>query len=108
MCRRWTGSGFMAASASGVVFDSSTELTRYASSDWAERGFCRTCGTTLFYFLKPTKTYAMSVGSFDDDSRFRLVLEIFADHTPPGHAFAGDHPRWSEAETLARMTPPGV
>lgn len=25
---------------------------RFASSDWAERGFCKTCGTTLFYFLK--------------------------------------------------------
>jgi hypothetical protein len=108
MCRRWAGSGFMAASTRGVTFTSNGELGRYASSTWAERGFCRTCGTTLFYFLKPTQTYMMSVGAFDDDAKFRLVREIFIDHKPPGHAFAGDHPRWTEEETMARLTPPGV
>jgi hypothetical protein len=108
MCRRWAGSGFMAARTSRVAFTSSGELARYASSSWAERGFCRTCGTTLFYFLKPTQTHMMSVGAFDDDSRFRLVREIFIDHKPSGHSFAGDHERWSEEETMKRLTPPGV
>jgi hypothetical protein len=107
MCRRWSGgTAFFAARSTGVTFGSRDRLATYASSTWAERGFCQQCGTTLFYFLKPTQTYMMSVGSFDDPSAFRLVREIFIDRKPQGYAFAGDHERWTEAETFARLTPP--
>jgi hypothetical protein len=107
MCRRWSGgTAFFAATVQGVVFEGVEHLARYTSSDWAERGFCKTCGSTLFYFLKPTATYMMSVGAFDDPSGFRLVREIFIDHKPAGYDFVGDHPRWTEAETLAHFAPP--
>jgi hypothetical protein len=106
MCRRWSGgAAFLGASCASVRFDSEERLGRYASSAWAERGFCTACGTTLFYFLKPTGAYVMSVGAFDDETRFRLVREIFIDCKPPGHSFAGDHERWTEEETFARLTP---
>jgi hypothetical protein len=45
------------------------------------------------------------VGAFDDPAPFRLVREICIDHRPEGYAFAGDHPRLTEAETLASFTP---
>jgi hypothetical protein len=107
MCRRWSGGApFFAAATRSVAFASTESLGRYQSSEWAERGFCRSCGTTLFYYLKPAQTYMMSVGAFDDPSPFRLAREIFIDHKPEGYAFAGDHPRWTEAETLAKMAPP--
>lgn len=106
MCRRWAGGPLFVASTSSVTFASTANLGRYESSPWAERGFCKTCGTTLFYFLKPTQTYMMSVGAFDDQAPFQLVREIFIDHKPEGYAFAGDHPRWTEAETLAKLAPP--
>jgi hypothetical protein len=117
MCRRWSGgSAFFAAEAQGVSFTSQSspsvdtrpateQLGRYESSDWAERGFCKNCGTTLFYFLKPTGMYLVSVGAFDDQRPFRLVREICIDQKPAGYAYAGDHPRWTEAETFARLTP---
>lgn len=107
MCRRWSGGApFFSASTDEVTFTGTEHIARYKSSTWAERGFCRTCGTTLFYFLEPTKSYMMSVGAFDDPSQFRLVLEIFIDNKPEGYAFAGDHARLTEAETLARLAPP--
>jgi hypothetical protein len=106
MCRRWCGgSGFFGTTCTGVHFAGSDKLGRFASSDWAERGFCTQCGTTLFYFLKPTQTYTMSVGSFDDQTPFRLAREIFIDQKPLGYAFEGDHERWTEAETFERLTP---
>jgi hypothetical protein len=106
MCRRWSGgSPFFAAQTKNVTFESEESIGRYTSSDWAERGFCKKCGTTLFYFLKPAQTYHMSVGTFDDPSPFRLVLEIFIDRKPDGYALAGDHPRWTEAETFAKFAP---
>jgi hypothetical protein len=107
MCRRWSGGApFFATAATDVVFEDTAQLGTYASSAWAERGFCKACGSTLFYFLKPTRTYMMSVGAFDDASPFRLVREIFIDRKPDGYALAGDHPRWTEAETFARLSPP--
>jgi hypothetical protein len=109
MCRRWSGgSPFFAANARAVAFEGEGSIGRYASSEWAERGFCKSCGSTLFYYLRPTRTYMMSVGAFDDPTPFRLVREIFIDHKPEGYALAGDHPRWTEAETLARLAPPGA
>lgn len=107
MCRRWSGgAAFFGASCTDVVFDDTASIGRYASSPWAERGFCRNCGTVLFYFLRPTKSYTMSVGTFDDQRPFALVREICIDRKPEGYAFAGDHPRWTEAETFERLALP--
>jgi hypothetical protein len=88
-------------SVSHVTFEGSEHLARCASSAWAERGFCTTCGSSLFYFLKPTQTYTLGVGTFDEPSQFELNREIFIDHKPEGYALAGDHPRLTEAEVFA-------
>jgi hypothetical protein len=34
----------------------------YASSEWAERGFCSQCGTHLFYRVIKGEFYAVPVG----------------------------------------------
>jgi hypothetical protein len=103
-CRRWCGGGpFFAVRTRSVTFEGDDSLARYASSDWAERGFCKGCGTTLFYFLKPASAYMMSVGSFDDHAPFKLASEIFVDDKPDGYAFAGDHPRLTGAEAIAKF-----
>lgn len=104
ICRRWSGGPMFAALSEGVSFSGEENIGRYASSEWAQRGFCKQCGTALFYFLLPANQYFISVGAFDDTSSFKLVREIFADRQPPGYAFAGDIERWSEAETLAKFS----
>lgn len=103
MCRRWAGGPLFAAMAGKVRFDGGDDVARYASSDWAERGFCRRCGSHLFYYLKSADQYALAVGAFDDPTPFRLAGEIFIDDQPPGYAFAGDLERLTGAETLARF-----
>lgn len=107
MCRRWSGGApFFTADVRALRFTADEALGRYASSEWAERGFCTRCGTTLYYFFKPAGTYAVSVGAFADPTVFELVREICVDRKPPGYALAGDHPRWTEAETFAAYAPP--
>jgi hypothetical protein len=102
MCRRWSGGApFFGASVAAVHFTGEEHLGRFASSSWAERGFCKLCGTTLFYFLKPAQQYTLSVGAFDDVAPFQLAREIFIDHKPGGYALAGEHPRLTEREILA-------
>ena len=102
MCRRWSGGApLFCTSVESVTFSGEDNLGRYTSSEWAERGFCRVCGTTLFYFLKPTKRYSFSIGAFDDADSFAIEREIFIDAKPAGYALAGDHPRLTEREVLA-------
>jgi hypothetical protein len=102
-CRRWAGAPVFGATASGVVFEGEEHITRYASSEWAERGFCRQCGSHLFYYLKPASLYMLCVGAFTDPSAFTLASEIYVDKKPDGYAFAGSHPMLTEADVLAKF-----
>jgi hypothetical protein len=102
MCRRWSGSTLMAASVGRVSFEGEENVGVYSSSDWAERGFCKRCGTNLFYRLKPD-SYVMSMGTFDDPEQFTLEGEIFVDTKPSFFDLAGDHERLTEAEFMASI-----
>jgi hypothetical protein len=106
MCRRWAGSPLFAAVADGVEFEGEEHLKTYDSSAWASRGFCSRCGSSLFYYLKPADRYIMCVGAFDDASAFRLVGEIYIDHKPAGYDFAGNLPKQTEEEFLAKYQLP--
>lgn len=103
MCRRFAGAPTMSVLIDGVSFEGDAEILRYRSSDWAERGSCRKCGGALFYRLFEPNQYLINVGNFDDPMPFTLGVEIFIDHKPAGYAFAGDHPRETEAEVLAKV-----
>lgn len=107
MCRRWAGSPMFAANVDGIRFEGGEHLRVYDSSEWAARGFCSKCGSSLFYYLKPADRYVMSVGAFDDASAFRMIGEIYIDHKPPGYDFAGNLPKQTEEEFLAKFQPPG-
>lgn len=94
MCRKWNGSPAMAASVGSVTFNGEENIVRYSSSDWAERGFCKLCGSNLFYLLKPDR-YIMWAGAFDDQF-FELDGEIFCSEKPEWYDFAGDHSKHDE------------
>ena len=54
MCRRWSSGPYMAVnSQENVKFEGAENIVNYASSEWAERGFCRKCGSNLYYHLLP-------------------------------------------------------
>ena len=103
MCRNWTGGPMQAAQAGSVTFRGEQHIKRYASSEWAERGFCSECGTSLFYCLKEPQMYMLATGCFDDAEQFSLAGEIYIDEKPGGYEFAGEHPRLTGAEFLASI-----
>ena len=104
MCRRWAGSPLFAAEVTGVSFSGEENIERYDSSDWAQRGFCKSCGSNLFYFFKPAQQYMLSVGVFDDQTPFKLVGEIYVDHQPAGYCFTDGLERLTEAQAIAKFT----
>ena len=108
MCRRWTGSAFMVlpVPADKITVTGLEAVKTYASSDWAGRSFCGTCGTTLWYRLtapEAPQDYYMSAGLLDDMSSLRMTHEIFIDRKPVAFAFAGPTKQMTEAEFLASL-----
>lgn len=89
MCRKWSGGPLFAVECESDVDLSGTEhISIFSSSDWAERGFCRECGTHLFYRLKQEGHYAIPVGLFDGDNEWIFAEQIFIDEKPSFYSFA--------------------
>ena len=104
MCRRWGGGPLLAIQCgSDVQFSGKEQIGVYDSSDWAERGFCKRCGTHLFYRFKPADAYAVPAGLFERQERLNLHEQIFIDSKPGYYAFANDTPMLTEAEVLRRF-----
>ena len=53
------------------------DLAWYRSSDAAERGFCRVCGSSLFWRADRRDHVSIAAGSLDDSSGLRLAEHIF-------------------------------
>jgi hypothetical protein len=103
-CRRWGSGPLFCTTATGVRFKGVENLVRYKSSDWAERGFCKNCGSHLFYWLKAVDQYSIGAGCFDEGDSLELSREIFIDQKPDSYALTGDHPRLTAAEVFAEFS----
>lgn len=111
MCRKWSGGIFLGleVGADAVTFNGTAEPRTYASSDWAERGFCATCGSSLFYRITAPGPhqgqYAFGLGTLDDADGIPLTSEIFIEEKPDGYSFAGDTTKMTGAEVFALYAP---
>lgn len=106
MCRKWSGGPGMGVSVGKVTFDGAENITAYASSEWAERAFCKQCGTNLYYRMPEQDMYILWAGAFDDQTPFEMHGEIYIDEKPAGYNFAGEHPRQTGQEFLASIGVP--
>lgn len=104
MCRRWTGGPMMALHTEApITLDRDETLAWYDSSDWAARGFCNRCGTSLFYRLKQVPDdLVVGAGSLDDPTAVDgIENHIFIDEKPAYYDFADGSPRLTGAEVIA-------
>ena len=99
MCRRWGGGPFMELNCgSNIAFEGEDNITVFDSSDWAERGFCRHCGTHLFYRLKQTQEHMVPVGVFANNDSLQLDMQVFIDKKPGFYSFSQSTKTMTEAE----------
>lgn len=109
MCRKWSGGITMAVEVpkDGLSVADGDTVKAYASSDWAERVFCTSCGSGLYYRLTapgPQQgTHYVNLGVLDDPRGIPLTGELFIDEKPDGYALAGDHHRMTSAEFFAMI-----
>lgn len=101
MCRRHTSGMFMSLATVPGSETVDGPAQSFRSSDWAERGFCRTCGSTLWYGTVADGARHLAAGLFDNAAGAPLKLEFFADRCPQGYSLAGTHRKMSTQETIA-------
>ena len=80
MCRRQHGhvAAYTAVDDPGLrVIDGRGALAWYASSDQAERGFCRECGSSLFFRPKRGTYTAIAAGTLDGPAGLKTVRHIY-------------------------------
>lgn len=93
MCRRWTGGIFLGfeAQPDKIRFDGAEHVSKIASSDWAERAFCGTCGSNLYYRITAPGPYSgvyhVGVGTLDDIDGLSLTEQLFIDIKPAAYSF---------------------
>ena len=106
MCQRWTGGPFIGADYRNgdVQLIKDDTLTWYKSSDWAQRGFCNRCGSSLFYRLNDAPDFwAVCSGALDMPSGITISKEIFIDEKPAYYDLAGDRERLTGPEFMASL-----
>ena len=103
MCRKWTGGPLLNVRASAITFDGTPSV--YRSSDWAERGFCSTCGSSLFYRLQSSDgPLHITHGSLDDCGGLAFTHQVFIDKKPEGYTFENETGLMTSEEVLAMFT----
>jgi len=106
MCRRWGGGPLMVIGCGAdVEYEGDENITVYDSSEWAERGFCKNCGSHLFYRRKEVKDHQIPAGLFEDQESFNLNLQVFIDRKPCYYSFANKTIEMTEAEVLEKHAP---
>jgi hypothetical protein len=107
MCRRWSAGPYMSVRSDGpvTITQGAETLVWYRGSEWAERGFCKQCGTSLFYRLanQPDLFTAIAVDALDDADAFSLQRHIYTDAQPNRYSFADSQPRVTEAELMKEL-----
>jgi len=107
-CQKWSGGIFMSVECgASTVFKEGAPVGTYASSEWAERLFCKDCGTTLVWQMKDGTHQGVAIAAFDDQDVFSVSREIFIDCKPAAYAMAGNLAQFTEAETMAQFAPEG-
>lgn len=105
MCRRHTSGAFFSLETVAGSITVTGPAQSYDSSDWAERGFCGTCGSTLWYKRVGADEPNLAAGLFEHAGGGALKIEFFADMCPQGYALAGGHKKLTTQETLALFAP---
>lgn len=95
MCRRWTGSALLGVTipTENVTWHGDGNIATLQSSEWARRGWCKACGTGLFFQVTLEGDYSgnteIPIGLFDQPNGMKMSNEIYIDHKPDSFAYDG-------------------
>ena len=78
-CRKQTGHHYAATDVpdGNIVVEGNESISWYRASSEAQRGFCRNCGSALFWKRDGSDYVSVLAGSFDQPSGLEGVSHIF-------------------------------
>lgn len=78
-CRKQTGHYYAATNVpdGNIVIEGSESISWYRSSPEAQRGFCRSCGSALFWKRDGSDYVSVLAGAFDQPSGLEGTSHIF-------------------------------
>lgn len=98
-CRTWSGGIFMSFDGGkDLIFEGEKYISRFSSSEWAERGFCKKCGSNLFFKMKKSNYYFLMVGLFGNDISPRFSEQQFYDEKPNFYSFSNETKNVTKSE----------
>ena len=99
ICRRWSGGLYLSFAARPETVTVEGRPATHATSDFAERAFCPTCGSHLW--MRDTDRADADIelmpGLFPATRDWPVRSEIYADRAMASATLAGDHERTSAA-----------
>ncbi len=104
MCTTWGGGPFLAVECNnGLEIKGEEFISTYNSSEWANRAFCKSCGTHLYYHLIPKDMFIVSLGMMrpEASSDVKFDHQIFIDEKPAYYNFADETICKTGAEVFA-------
>ena len=105
MCRKHTSSMFMSVELDQHSLEIEGDVATYRSSEWAERGFCSTCGSTIFYATVHDGRRNLAAGLFADAAKAPLTQEFYADTCPDSYTLLDrGQQKLTTAQTIALFT----
>lgn len=105
MCQRWSAGAFYSVPTTGFrITKGDADLAVSRTSEWAERAFCRQCGSNIYY-MADGRTPSVTLGNLDDPSGITLGRQYFIDKKPASFNIAEPSQTMTEAECIAHFAP---
>ena len=103
-CRKWSAGPYLSAACADLKVIGEEHLGIFESSAWAQRGFCKNCGSSLFYQLKNSNNYFVNSEIFEKDD-FHFDHQVFIDEKPHYYQFSNHTKDMTGAEVFAAFAP---
>ena len=107
-CRKWAAGPYTTLTCEDdVSFDGEASLGVFKSSQWAERVFCKTCGTSMAWRLQQGGAYHVNSQVFSETQNWPLAMQVFIDEKPSNYSFAEQTETMTGAEVFAAFSGEG-
>lgn len=107
-CRKQTGHYYAATSVadSDLRVDGAGEITWYSASPFARRGFCRRCGSALFWKAEGEPDISILAGLFDNPTGLAEAYHIFVADKGDYYRIADGLPQHDTAPAAIKVDRP--
>jgi len=97
-CRRTSGhfAAMTSAPSAAIVLTAKESLAWYKSSEIAERGFCRDCGSNLFWREFGSDTTSITGGTLDAAAGLKIERHIFVRDKAEYYTITDGAPQFDE------------